>query len=160
MTEDEKLTLAEANRKFAILTNNRAWEILDLETMTPEHEEELILTGQASLYHWLGEQKPANIQRAYWLLAHIYTVLEQIEPARKYAGICKDWTDRYPTEMKDFDHAYALEALARVEALSGNTVQARGYYQSAHRAGGLIADHEDRKIFNRDFSGGNWYGLT
>lgn len=160
MKREEKYTLTEANRKFAILTNNRAWEILDMETRTPELEAELILAGQASLYHWLREQKPVNIQRAYWLLAHIHTILGQKEPAREYANICQSWTDRYPGEMQDFDLAYTLEAMARVEALCDNLDKAHVLHQSAQQAGKTISDPEDREIFERDFKGGNWYGLA
>jgi len=61
--------------------------------------------------------------------------------------------------MKDFDMAYAFEALARAHAMQGDQKTASEFYGKAQQAGMIIADEEDRKIFFGDFTGGNWFGL-
>jgi hypothetical protein len=68
-------------------------------------------------------------------------------------------TEEYPDEMTDFDQAYGFEAMARACALCQNSEDARWYYQLARQAGRLIKDAEDRKIFEGDFGGGEWYGI-
>ena len=157
--EEDQYTLDEANRKFAVLSNNRAWELLETDPRTSEQDAEMLLAGQASLYHWQRTGKEVNIQRAWWLLAHIHTVLGQGDAASACARTCQEWTARFPQEMKDFDLAYAMEGLARAEALAGHKEQAAEYYRLARTAGNEISDPEDMDIFERDFSGGNWYGL-
>jgi len=49
-----------------------------------------------------------HAQRGQWLLAHVYTVLEQPDLAMQHASRCMEFTEVNPTEMKDFDLAYAL----------------------------------------------------
>jgi hypothetical protein len=62
--------------------------------------------------------------------------------------------------MEDFDRAYALEALARANAVAGNRDEALVYRQQAHEAGDDIADEESKKYFDGDLAGGNWGALA
>jgi hypothetical protein len=61
--------------------------------------------------------------------------------------------------MKDFDVAYAYEAVARAEALTEQVDTARRYLQLAEAQGARIADEEDRTIFFGDLRRGPWFGL-
>ncbi len=61
--------------------------------------------------------------------------------------------------MEDFDLAYAQEALARANALAGEQEKALHHRQQAAKLGKQIKDPEDKKIFEGDFQGGNWYQL-
>ena len=90
VTEQEKYTLSEAQLKFAKSTFNRTWELLDITERTPAENEELIHAAHTSLYHWLQVGTPVNAQRGEWMLAHVYTVLEQPSLALKHAARCMD----------------------------------------------------------------------
>lgn len=159
MSETEKMTLVEASRKFAVNANQQVWLYLEMSTRTPAQDEEMLLAAYASLYHWNQVGTIVNTQRGYWLLAHVYAVLSQPNPSRRYAEICHEITRQYPDDMKDFDMAYAFEALARAHAMQGDQKTASEFYGKAQQAGMIIADEEDRKIFFGDFTGGNWFGL-
>ena len=117
----------------------------------------MLLAAYASLYHWLkvGES-PVNAQRGYWILSRVYQSLNQAAPALAWALKCLETSEDSPSEMKDFDRAYAHEALARSYALGGDLVQAKKYYQMALKLGNSIQDPEDQQIFMNDLSGGDW----
>jgi hypothetical protein len=61
--------------------------------------------------------------------------------------------------MKDFDLAYAYEAVARANALAGNRDEAARYLQLARESGQAIGDAEDKSTFLGDLNGGNWHGF-
>jgi hypothetical protein len=93
------------------------------------------------------------------LIAHVYTVLGHAEPALRHAERCMLLTERHRDEMEDFDLAYAHEGLARAAALSGNRELAAANKRRSRELGDLIADAEDKQIFDGDYSGGDWHGV-
>ncbi len=156
---EEKFSLEEAHRRFAKSCNAQVWELLGQSPRTPVENDELLLSAQASLYHWQQVGTALNIQRAHWLMAHAYTVLGDPTRAMKHATRCIELTKAHMNAMKDFDIAYAFEGMARTYALLGDRMNAKEYYDMALRVGQAIKDPEDKQIFMGDFSGGNWYGV-
>ena len=53
---------------------------------------------------------------------------------------------------EDFDRAYAFEAMARAHAVNGDVDLANEWREKATEAGALIADAEDRTIFETDLA--------
>jgi len=157
--DEEKYTLEEAHRRFAKSCNTRVWELLDKTPRTPAENEDLLLTAQASLYHWQQLGAALNIQRGHWLLSHVCVVLHEPSGAMKHATRCIELTKAHMSEMKDFDIAYAFEAMARTYAQLGDLMNAKEYYDLALRVGHAIKDPEDKQIFMGDFSKGEWYGV-
>jgi len=157
---EKRFSLAEAQREFAKKTNGRVWELLGKTNRTLAEDEEIVLAAQASLYHWTQIGTGVHAQRGQWLLAHVYTVLEQPDLAMQHASRCMELTEAYPTEMKDFDLAYAYEALARAYGLQGNVEKAKETYAMAADAGAAISNAEDKEIFMGDFHAGGWYGIV
>jgi hypothetical protein len=160
MENQERLTLSEAHLKFAKSTFNRCWELLEMAERTPVESEELVHAAHTSLYHWLQVGTPLNAQRGEWMLAHVYTILEQPSLALKHAVRCMDLTEKYQLIMKDFDLAFAHEGLARAYALAGEVEKAQDELELATAAGELIADPEDKEIFFDGLKGGNWYAIS
>jgi tetratricopeptide (TPR) repeat protein len=156
---EEKITIEEAHRRFAKICNAKAWELLGKSPRTPADNEELLLAAQASLYHWQQVGTALNTQRGHWLLAHAYAVLHEPSGAMKHATRCIELTKTHMSEMKDFDIAYAFEAMARTYALLGDMMNAKEYYDMALRVGQAIQDPEDKQIFLGDFSQGEWFGV-
>ena len=160
MTEPEKFTLEAAQKEFAKKTNGRVWQLLGQATRTSAEDDEMLLTAQASLYHWQQAGTAVHAQRGHWLLAHVYTLLGDSALALKHAARCLEIAEGHPAEMEDFDIAYAYEGLARANALGGNTAEAKVYFDLAKAAGEKISDREGKDIFLGDFQIGPWFGIN
>lgn len=156
---EEKITLKEAHKRFAQSCNAKAWELLGKPARTASENDELLLAAQASLYHWQQVGTALNVQRGHWLLAHVYMSLHEPSGAMKHATRCIELTKANMSEMKDFDIAFAFEAMARTYALLGDAMQAKEYYDLALRVGQAIKDPEDKQIFMGDFAKGEWFGV-
>ena len=118
----------------------------------------MIHAAHASRYHWgmIGEK--VNFTRGEWQIAHVYTVLGQAQPALYHAQRCLDQC--LADAIGDFDLAYAYEAMARAHACAGHTAEAKNFYRLAEHAGALIAEEEDRQMFQKDLATGPWFDLT
>jgi hypothetical protein len=160
MTEPERYTLEEAQRKFAMATNGLVWKLLDQPQRSPDDDAAMLRAAYTSLHHWLQAGTAVHAQRGEWLLAHVYAVLKDAAASLRHALRCQALTEAHPAEMKDFDRAYALEAIARANALAGNLTDARQFHAQAAAAGEAIANEEDRAIFTGDFKGGEWFGVV
>lgn len=155
--EDKKYTIEQAQLQFAKSIWNGIWTLLEKADRTPSEDEDLLLSAYASLYHWKQVGTTANLQRGYWMLSRAYLALGMVDQALDWAWQCQRITQEHSAIMEDFDLAYAQEGLARAYACSGDLTQADLHYRAAVSLGQLIADPEDKEIFQGDLSGGNWY---
>jgi len=153
-TEDRRL-----HESLAKQINGEVWSLLDKPDRTVEDDERLVLAAHASAYHWLHVGTAVHRQRGEWMLAHVHTVRSRESPARHHARRCLALTETFAAEMKDFDVAYAYEAVARAEALGEDSEPARRYLHLAEAQGARIADEEDRTIFLADLQRGPWFGV-
>jgi tetratricopeptide (TPR) repeat protein len=157
--EIETYTEAEAHRHFAIQFNGQAWDLLDKAERTPEEDERMLHSAFASCRHWLQAGTGLHHQRGEWLLARVYSVLGLGDAALRHARRCLELTEQHADLMADFDRAFALEAMARANAIAGNRDRALEYIERAKEAGEAIAQDDDKSIFWADFDGGEWAGL-
>jgi hypothetical protein len=160
MNEEKKYTLTEAHQHFARTANHQTWDLLDKTNRSPEEAEELLLAASTSLYHWLHVGTAVHAQRGHWMLSRVHVVLGRKQDAVNEALRCQAITESNPEEMKDFDLAFAQEALARAYALNGDLDKAKQHHQQATSLGDQIQDPEDKKIFFGDFQAGEWFSLT
>jgi hypothetical protein len=127
MNEVEKTySLEQAHRYFAVSCFNNCWKILENENRTKEDEETLEHLAHASLYHWMQVGKPINEQRGEWMLARVYTVIENKEKALHHANRCLELTIQQ--DLKDFDLAYGYECAARAYALNQDAAMFKKYF--------------------------------
>lgn len=159
MSED-KVSLDEAQIKFAKKTNGEVWDLLGKEKRTAEDDETMLHAAYASMYHWTKAGTVVNWQRGEWLLSRVYTVLGRVEPALHHARRCLDLTEAHPEDMADFDIGYAYEGMARSLALAGKQKEAKDYLDKAKAVVETIADEEDRQWYADDLDGGEWYGIA
>lgn len=159
MSQEEKLTVAEAHREFAKSTNSRVWELLEKKSRTQLENDELLYAAYASCYHWFNVGPGVHQQRGEYLIAKVYMSLDIAEQALHHATRCLELTKQHQREMKDFDIAFAYECLARACAMNGAKDEGMRYYELATEAGNKIQDPEDKQIFDSDLESGNWYGL-
>lgn len=159
MSDESKFTVKEAHLHFAKKINGRVWELLGKDGRTQAENDEMIYAAHACTYHWLQVGTPVHQQRGEWLISHVHVALGNFSQALFHAERCFELTETYKEGMKDFDVAYSYEGLARANAATGNVEEAKSWYERAQRAGKVIVDEEDRKIFFGDFKRGNWFDL-
>ena len=159
MSEEKQYTLVQAQREFAKISFNSLWPLLDKTPRTSEEEREMLLAAFASLYHWRKVGTAVHEQRGSWMISRVYQELGRANEALEWAQHCFEISQENPSEMEDFDLAYAQEALARAYALSGDQEKALKSWKLAAELGERIKDPEDKKIFLEDLQGGNWHNL-
>ena len=158
--EMDRLTFDESHLMFAKRTNSDAWKLLQKEDLSNEEESLLLYTVYSSAYHWMFAGTSLNIQRAEWLISRAYIKLNNGSAALVHAKKCQELTNKGISGIKDFDFAYAYEAMARAYALIGDFKNASIFYRKANESAKSIANQEDKKLFLSDFNSGNWNGFS
>lgn len=158
---DQTYTLDQAHRYFGVEYNNAIFPIITQANPSPEAQSRAISLAHAALLHWEAYSgfKIVNKQRGLYMLAKAYLCANDALNAQRYAQQCFDISQAHSQEMQDFDHAYAHELMARVEALKGNQEGFKKYYDQATKLGNELSNKEDQKIFQGDMESGNWYKM-
>ncbi|MBN1754904.1 hypothetical protein JW877_01690 [bacterium] len=157
MSDEKKYSLQEAHQAFAAGLFNQCWELLEKEDRSEEDTRKLINAAHASLYHWSRIGKPINLQRGEWMISHVYSVMHRSEPALYHARNCLKLTREH--DFKDFDLAYAYEAMARASAANDDRDEFTKYFKMAEEAAEQIAKEGDNKQFLSDLEAEPWFGL-
>ena len=137
---------------MAIEMNNQTWSLLDKKDRNEQDDIRMINYAKASLYHWKKSDKYSivNEQRGKWLISHVYAILgksdEALSCAKETLKITED------NNLKDFDLAYAYEAMARAHSISKNQNESREWYKKAKNAGDLIEGEKDKEYFLLDLN--------
>jgi tetratricopeptide (TPR) repeat protein len=110
--------------------------------------------AHASAYHWLmaPECEPKNRARSEWLCSRVYSVLGRSEAAVHHAERCLEIAEANLDKMDEFDLPFAYEALARANAVAGNSDEASRYEQQARETAEQIADPEDKELIVADLA--------
>ena len=154
----KKYTLNSSHLIFAKKINGETWSLLQKEHLTPEEKDTLLYSAFASAYHWSIAGTLIHKQRAEWLISRVYTRLGKGNSALFHAMKCMNITKQEGLSLKDFDYAYAHEALARSYALIEDYNSASKHYNRAKLAADNISREEDRQLFLSDLRDGNWNG--
>jgi DNA-binding transcriptional MerR regulator len=151
MTNDrttEGILSSEAERQLAIRYFNAVWTLMEKEDRTVEDDDQMIHMAHASRYHWGQVGKPENLARGEWQVSRVYAVVRRVEPCLHHAQRALDICEA--NGIRDWDIAFAFEALARGHAISGDSEAARAMTEKALAAVENIAEDEDRKIVLAD----------
>jgi len=124
---------------------------------TSQDESRMIPFALGSQFHWYKSPnwQPVNAQRGEWLISHVYSVMGREDRALIHAKNCMEFTEEQ--DLKDFDLAYAYEAMARAYASAKDKDNFEKYYKLAKDSGEKIASEEDKKVFMSDFEAEPWY---
>ncbi len=152
--------LKERHLKFAKKTNGETWKLLQKEILSKEEKDLILYTVYASAYHWSNAGTEIHMQRAEWIISRVYTKLNNPDLALVHAKKCLSLTNDENEGLKDFDYAYAYEAMARAYALANDFQNATKYYKKAIYASGRIGNNEDKKLFISDLKDGDWNGFS
>ena len=150
MTKELEFDLAAAHRYFAIDCFNRSWDLIEKKARTPDEDEEMLRLSFASIWHWTQREDCTltNLSVSYWQTARIYSLLGQIENARRYGMLSLQTSQK--EGVAPFALGYAYEALARAEMIAGNRDQMTTYLDEARRICEKLTDEEDRKMLLSD----------
>ena len=154
MTKEEMKQFHEA---MAPALFNASWDLLEKENRTRDDENKLINMVHASLFHWRQIGSAVNLLRGEWMISHVYALLNHPEAALYHAE--NGLKIALENDIKDFDLAYAYEALARAYACAANKDEFKKYYDLAEKSGKEIAAEGDRNQFNSDMNDKHWFGM-
>lgn len=133
------------HRRLAVDLFNRTWELLDKNERTPAEVDEMVHAAHASCYHWSQAGTAVNLARGEWQISRVYSVLGRGEPAQYHARrslvICQE------NDIRDFDLAFAYEALARAAVVLEDNEGVEEYLALAKEAGDQIAEQDDKDYF-------------
>ncbi|GAB1640517.1 MerR family transcriptional regulator [Krasilnikovia sp. MM14-A1259] len=148
ITDMPENTTISDERQLAVDLFNGVWRLLEREDRTVEDDDRMLHMAHASRYHWGEIGAPVNRSRGEWQCSRVYAVLERGEPALHHARRGLDICTAH--DIKDWDLAYAYEALARAAAVAGDRSAAREWTEQALAAAEEIADPEDRRLVLAD----------
>ncbi|MCB2210134.1 hypothetical protein KQH62_04485 [bacterium] len=133
------------HKKLGIDLFNLTWDLMDKEDRTQAETDRMIHAAHASRYHWEIAGTQLNLARGEWQISRVYAVLDRPEPCLYHAERCLQIT--LDNDFKDFDLAFAYEAMARAYELAGDKIETAKYYTLAQDAGAEIKDTDDREYF-------------
>lgn len=149
MQEAEPIDITTWHKRFAVETNNRAWD-LAIQPRTPAQDREMLDAAHASAWHWSAIGTELNRMRATMLLAEVHAVLGHGVSAFEFAREMHAYFTTH--QSPDWEIAFAHTIYAHAASLVGaNAVYFRAY-ETATRAIQAIARDEDRDIVMKTFS--------
>jgi hypothetical protein len=133
-------------RQLGVDAFNETWRLM----LSRENDELMLDCAHASRYHWTlaPECTPENRARSAWLLSRAYVVAGDAAPALHHAERCLELCEE--SELRDWDLAFAYEALARANLLAGEPDAAASYVKLARAV--EIAEDEDREQLAGDLA--------
>ena len=140
----------ETERRLAAELFNQTWRLLEMESRTPDQDDEMLHCAHASRYHWGRVGQPVHLARGEWQVSRVYSVLERGAPAAFHASRCLAIAQTH--RLDPFDVAVAYEALARAALVRGDRAEAERFAEEARRAGAGISDEEDLQILTGDLA--------
>ena len=135
----------ETHKALAVELFNLTWSLIDQEDKKPSEIDRMIHAAHASRYHWEIAGGPVNIARGEWQVSRVYALCHRIEPCLYHAKRCLKVT--LDNGLKDFDLAFAYEAMARACDLAGDADERAKYSSLAEEAGAEISEPGDREYF-------------
>jgi len=154
------------HRQFGVEGNNETWRLLDAGPPGPEasaeERERFLYRAYSSAYHWMETPSatPANRARGEHLIARAAIAVGQPGLALRHAERCLELCLENSDAIKDWDVAFAEEAIARAHAAADDMASATEHHKSASDLGCAIADDDDREVFLAELAREPWFGLS
>ncbi len=126
--------------------------------LSREEEAQMITASQAGVYIWSRVGTPLQVARAHWLSSRSFCKLEDAKFSLLHAQMC-DFYTKQSRDRKDYDEAYAMEALARASALRGDVENGLRLKREATVLGRKIRDPNEKLEFEKNFFSLPWFHL-
>jgi hypothetical protein len=141
---------AEQSRRLAADLFNQVWTLMERGDRSREDDDRMLHAAHASRYLWGEVGAPVNRVRGDRQLARVYCLLGRPEPALHHARRCLEQCTE--NGIAGFDLAYAHEAVARAQAVAGDSESAAASRREAELAAAAIADAGDRALLVADLA--------
>ena len=142
--------IATWQKRFAVVCNNRAWQLVENAHRTPSEMHEMLHAAHASAWHWARVGTALNEARGHMLLGIAHGLASEGPLALRYAMSAFNYFNEH--EAPVWEQAFAHASLAAAAKAAGNPELHREHYAEAQRLGEAIAAPEDRAVFLRSFS--------
>ena len=149
MQTTEPTDITTWQKRFAMDTNNRAWD-LAVVPRTPAEDREMLDAAHASAWHWSAIGTELNRMRATMLLAEVHAQLGHGASAFGFAQEMHNYFTSHDTP--DWEIAFTHAIYAHAASVAGASAVHRRAYENAIAAIAAIADDEDRAIVMKTFS--------
>ncbi len=130
------------HKKLAIDAFNKTWDYIDTKERTKAQTLEMIHLAHASRYHWGFAGTELHKGRGEWQISRVYSIANLGESAllhaQAYLDIC------LKNDYKDWDIAFAYEAMAYAYKVLNNTKLMNTYKQKGIESLSHIIDKGDR----------------
>ena len=145
---DPTFELANAHRWFAKHLNNQAWDLLELEQLTPAQRELMRNTAHTAWRHWWEIGDVINHQRAEYLLAHVHVALEEPAAAVHHAVRSVQLADEAGESYRAFDQVFSHDAAASAYQISGSVHEEQHQSTKIEAARALLTDQTEQRVAN------------
>ena len=145
---DPTFELANAHRWFAKHLNNQAWDLLELEQLTPAQRELMRNTAHAAWRHWWEIGDVINHQRTECLLAHVHVALLEPAAAVHHAERSLQLAGEAGESYGAFDQVYSHDAAASAYQISGSAHEAQHHRSKVEAARALLTDQTEQRVAN------------
>lgn len=136
-------------RRFAVVANNRAWDLSESLARSADQDAEMLDAAHAARFLWRDIGNESNAAHADLLLGHVHALLGNGALAMQYAGAALAFFSSRPSPPSEL--AFAHAALANA-AHAGGDAQLHGlHYRKAAEAAEAIAIPENRRNFEATF---------
>ncbi len=144
--------LQTAHKHFSASCFNAAWDLIDKPERSVEDEERMLQLAVASAWHGSQREDCTDQSRsiAYWQISRIHAICERGAEAVRYGTLCLAVSQG--KDVAPFALAYAYEALARGESVSGNPLETKAWLAKAHEVVARISDDETQKMLRDDLA--------
>jgi len=151
MAKKPDFDLTAAHKYFSTHCFNKAWDLIGQPSSTPEEDEEMIRLSLASAWHWKQRDDctQVNLSVSFWQTSRIFSILGQVDNARRYARLCLDASQG--EDVAQFYLGYAYEAMARAESLAGDT-QVEQYLKKARNVAAAMSDSDEKQMLLDDLA--------
>src|SRR5664279_814163 len=136
------------DRRLGVALFNATWELMEKDQRSRDEDDAMLHMAHASRHHWGQVGTAAHRARGEWQCSRVYAVLGRAEPCLHHAQRVLDLCQEHG--IRDWDLAFAYEALARAHAVAGDSAQARAYTEQALAAAENILESDDRELVLSD----------
>ncbi|MEY4171386.1 MAG: hypothetical protein RLZ94_2459 [Actinomycetota bacterium] len=147
LTSDARGIDVITERQAAMDLFHRTWRYLDREDRVAEHDEAMIASAEASLWHWRRVGAATQWAIGEWQCSRVHSVLGDGERALAHAQRCLAIAEA--DRVDDFVPASAHEALSRAYAVLGDMEAAREERNLSYRLA-VELDDEERDVIEHD----------
>jgi hypothetical protein len=137
------------HRRFAVASNNRAWD-LSVQSRSGAEDQEMLNAAHTSAWHWWKVGTELNRMRATMLLAEVHALLGFGKSALGYAEEMREYFLR--VGAPDWETAFVRVVHAHAASAAGETAKHRMSHELATAALATISNEEERRIVASTFN--------